>query len=283
MNIKSLFTFWALWPSITLSAQGLTYSTEEQKAWNDHRNEMTEPVEFLAADALSAIQSDYIVNPYDVKKLRSLCSRMETHMYLHNYILEAASERHSIKQEIETLYWDSIAGILIPFNPTMAGTYTGYAVKMAEELKLSEDTLFTLNSLSIGYARRLRTDPCAYFAKEEMDTLKSIIDRQRLEKVIIAINAKEVENRCEQLWQRLESAGLTIELDKAIDLRQASNFYQKEMLIRDYFIDSRELTEANLADLYRHKPRCIKMDEGLRQREAVKKRHEEKVGDEFAW
>jgi len=283
MKFKTTVTLLALLPAMTLYAQEVSYSKEEQRAWNEHKTEMAEPVEFLAADALASIQSDYTVNPYDVRNLRNLCRQMETHKYLHYFILETAAGRLSIKREIERQYWDSIAPILIPSNPTMAGTYTGYVIQMVNELKLSNDTLFALKTLSLDYARRLRKDPCAYFAKEEMDTLKTLLNRQQLESVINNINAKVVENRCESLWNALEEAGLSVELNKATDLRQASTFYLQEMFVRDYYIGDRPLIDANLNDLYRHKPRCIRMYEGIRLKEAVKKKHEERVGAEFSW
>lgn len=283
MNVKTVFIAVVLLPVLSLTAQNLDYSEKEQKAWLEHQTEISGPAEFLAADALSAILEDYQVNPRDIRSLRKLCQRMEIHKYLHCFILETSAQRLAIKRNLETLYWDSIAVFLIPLNPSMAGSYTGHAVSMAKDLNLSADTLSQLSNLSLNYAHRQRIDPCAYFAREEMDTLQSLLTRKQLEKVINAINAPKVESRCQRLWSALEAAGLTSDLDQAEDMYQAATFYQKEMLIRDWYVGDRKLIDANLNDLYRHKPRSIRMYEALRQKAIIQKKHEEKVGAEFAW
>lgn len=283
MNKRTILSLWSVLSAFSLSAQALNYSPEEQKAWEEHQTEMADPVEFLAADALSAIQADYHVSPIDVKALRKLCQQMEAHKYLHNYILETAQGRLTIKRQIEDSYWDSIADILLPTNPTMAGTYTGYAVMLSKDLGLTGDTLTFLKKLALDNVRRLRRNPCGLFDREEMDTLKTVLNRQQLEKVLFQAHAEEAEARSNALWTALEKAGLTEELDKPIDLSMATTFYQREMFIRDYYKTDNLLLENNLEDLYRHTPRIIKMFEGLQQKEIIQKKHEGKVGVEYAW
>ena len=283
MNKKFILTLWLILSALNLSAQTLNYTAEEQKVWEKHQAAMAEPVDYLAADALSAIQADYHVNPPDVKALRKLCKRMETHKYLHNYILESARGRLSIKRQIEANYWDSIADILIPNNPSMAGTYTGYAVLMSKELGLSEDIMNYLKNNAFANVRRMRKNPRDLFFKEEMDSLKTVLDRQQIEKIVYSVHAAEADARSQAVWSALEVAGLTQELEKPINLSMATHFYQKELFIRDYYMSDERLMEANLEDLYRHIPRIVKMYEGLHQKEMIQKRHEEKVGTEYSW
>lgn len=283
MKIEALLVCTILSLPMGAQSQSLVFSDEERKAYEENMTELAGPVEFLAADALASIQADYVVNPYDVKELRRLCVRMETHKYVHNYILETARQRLNRKRDIETQYWDSIAARLIPHNPATAGRFVGHAISMADELELADETRAMLVRNGIRLFRLLRANPCADFAREEMDTLKSVLNSEQLEKVIDRSNEREVSSRANAVWQALATADLTDDLDKEADLKRAETYIRKELLIRDYYIGDPSLVSANLDDLYRHKPRIITMYEGLLQRESIKKKHEEKVGFEFAW
>ena len=283
MKINTLLVCAMLLLPLGAQSQSLVFTDEERKAYEENRTELTVPVEFLAADALAAIQTDYEVNPYDIKELRRLCVRMETHKYIHNYILETARQRLNRKRDIEIQYWDSIAVRLIPHNPEMAGQFVGYAISMSKELDLTDETNAILMQQGIRLFRLLRANPCADLAREEMDTLKSVLSREQIEKVIHRRNKTEVANRVQSIWEALANADMTDDLDKDADLKRAETYIQKELFIRDYYIGDHSLISANLDDLYRHKPRIITMYEGLLQRESIKKKHEEKVGFEYAW
>lgn len=272
-----------LMTSSSLYADNLDFSAEEQAAWEAHKESITEPAEYLGADALAGIEADYKVDPYDEERLRDLCHRMERHKYVHNYILESAADRLQYKRLIESQYWDSISAILIPSNPGMAGRYLGYAVMMKEQLAITEEGIRILTDRAIEYAGLLRKTPCATFAQEELTLLHSLFDRQQIEKIIDRRNETTIASRTQRLWQALEKAGLTAELDEAEDRERASMYYRKEQFIRDYFAGDRSLMDANLIDLNRNKPRVIRMYEGVLQKEAVRKRHEERVGKEFSW
>jgi hypothetical protein len=156
MKIKTLLACTILSLPLGAQSQSLVFTDEERKAYEENRDEMTVPVEFLAADALAAIQADYEVNPYDIKELRRLCVRMETHKYIHNYILETARQRLDRKRDIEIQYWDSIAVRLIPHNPATAGRFVGYAISMSKELALTDETNAILMQEGIRLFQLLR-------------------------------------------------------------------------------------------------------------------------------
>lgn len=264
-------------------SQSHVFTDEEQRAYEENKTEMVVPVEFLASDAFAAIQADYKVNPYDAKTIRSLCVRMETHKYIHNYILETAQQRIRHKRDIEILYWDSIAAYLIPVNPEMAGRFVGYAISISKELDLTDETNAILVQEGIRLFQLLRANPCANLAREEMDTLKSVLNREQIEKVIHRRNKTEVANRVQSIWETLANAEIIEELDEDAERKRAETYIQKELFIRDYHIGDHSLISTNLDDLYRHKPTIINMYEGLLQRESINKKHEEKVGFEYSW
>lgn len=283
MNIRAVLLFFVILSTSKMFAQGLSYSSEELQVWEENKEEIAKPVEFLAADALAEIQASYQVNPYDIKPIRSFCLRMETHKYLHNYILEDPCERHLNKCRITKLYWDSIAARLIPYNPQIAGSYIGHAVSMASELNISSDSLQKIFEAALFFFRRQRESPCASFVNEEMDSIKMYLSKTQLDRLINALNENEADRLCHQLWEELESACLTDNLDKTSDIGRAYKYYLKELYINTYYMNDASLLEENLTDLYRHKPRIIQMYEGLSKLDAIKKKHEAKVGAEFSW
>lgn len=259
------------------------FSDEERRAFESHRKEMAVPVEFLAADAMASIQEEYQVSPSDERTLRDLCVRMETHKYVHNYLLETAQERMTNKRQIEVSYWDSIASLLIPLNPEIVGQFVGFAVCLSSELNLSEDTRARLRNNAFHLVRRLRESPCQSLAWEEMDTLKALLTYEQIETVLHAKNTQLVNEKVKTVWKALETAGLTDGLNREADLKRASLFYTKEYFIKDYYLGDRDMISANLEDLNRHKPRIVNMYEGLRQKDSVRKRHKDKVGAPYFW
>ena len=283
MKINTLLVCAMLLLPFETKSQSLVFTDEEQRAYEENKTEMVVPVEFLAGDAFAAIQADYKVNPYDTKTIRRLCVRMETHKYIHNYILETAQQRIRHKRDIEIQYWDSIAAYLIPVNPEMTGRFVGYAISMSKELDLTDETNAILMQEGIRLFQWLRVNPCVNLAREEMDTLKSVLNPEQIEKVIHRRNKTEVDNRVQSIWETLANAELIEELDKDAEQKRAETYIQKELFIRDYYIGDHSLISANLDDLYRHKPTVINMYEGLLQKESIKKKYEEKVGFEYSW
>lgn len=271
-----------LWPALAFP-QHPGWTEAEQEAFARYRTEIEAPSEFLGEDAFAALQADYYVRPRDAREIRRLCRRMETRKYVHNFILETPEERLRSKREIGELYLDSIAMLLIPANPAMAGRFIGYAVSMEEELGLAEGVRSFLRQQAAAFARRLRAAPCAETGREETFVLRTVLGAGQAERVINARNAPAAEGKVRSVWAALAAAGLDGQLDSVADCRRACSYYLKEAFIRDYHAGDAELTSANLEDLYRHKPRIVTVYEGLLQRTAIRRKHEEKVGREFTW
>ena len=260
-----------------------TYTDVEQAAWEKHKSEISIPLTFLASDAMASIQMKYVIDSTQIPSLQELCLKMERHKYLRNYIDGDAVVKTINKTRIENIYQDSIQALLIPANPDIAGRFLGYAVSLFPELHISRQCRDSIIDDALTIARRLRLSPCDDYAIEEMDSLKEHLTREQIEMIIKRRNASAALNRACQVWSDLEQAKLIADFDQNTQIDRAFRFYMAEMQIRDYYIGNWELINANLEDLYRHKPRIIKMHEGLSQREAIEKKHEEKVGVQFSW
>jgi hypothetical protein len=264
-------------------AQTAIFNDAETAIIRTHEQEMKEPVSFLADDAFAEIESKCNVSPNVAGQVRMFCFIKETRKYICNYDSITVAERVTRKKEIEEQYMDSISRLLIPLNPNITGLVTGYALMMSRHLNLMPERHDSLMGYAIDYARRLRQNPCTYFAREEMDKLRRTLDDEQLKSAINAKNTTPARNRATALWQAVVNAHLEEGLDSTQQVRRAFLYYRNEMYIRDYFVEQQELLQANLNDLYMHKPKIIKMYEGIGTKEAVIKRHEKKVGMEFAW
>ena len=264
-------------------AQTAVFNDAETSIIRTHEQEMKEPVSFLADDAYAEIESKCIVSPNVAAQVRTFCFIKETRKYICNYDSITVAGRVTRKKDIEEQYQDSINRLLIPLNPDITGQMTGYALMMSRHLNLTPEKHDSLMGYAIDYARRLRRNPCTSFAREEMDKLKRTLDDEQLKSAINAKNTAPALDRAKALWQAVVNAHLEEGLDSAQQVRRASLYYRNEMYIRDYFVEQQELLQANLNDLYMHKPKIIKIYEGIGTKEAVIRRHEKKVGMEFAW
>jgi len=283
MILRNIFVIFAMSIPTWTFAQSLALSTEEREAYERYEAEISVPAGFLAADAFASIQADYTVNPQDAKRIRTLCAQMETHKYVHNYLLETAQERLANKRRIESAYWDSISALLIPTNPDMAGEFVGHAVKLMNDWEVTDTAEARLMDNAIRLARRRKETPCLSFAREEMDSLKAILSKGQIENTLYSKNAQQINAKVETIWQMLAAEGITYSLDKNDNLKKAATFYMKEQFVKDYYIDEPDLIASNLDDLYRHKPRIVSMYEGLKQKESVRSRHNDRVEATFSW
>ena len=217
------------------------------------------------------------------EKLRGLCHRMQLYKYACNYTESSIDQRLARKKQIEEVYWDSINTILIPLNPHLTGRATGCALMIWRHIGLSQGDKEKLMTYALDYARRLRQNPCADFAKEEMDKLKKVLDDKQLKKAIDAKNEKDAHLRAAVLWEGIVKAHLNEGLDSVSQVRMAYRYYSLELYLQDYYVGQPELLKANLTDLYNHKPEIIKMYEGIGTKAAIIKKREKEVGPEFAW
>ena len=275
----------ALWSlaGATAAAQSLILTDEELKVVQEHWPEMEKPVNFLAADALAGIEADYVVTPNRREPIAKLCQLAEIRKYASNYLYPDSTERIRHKRELESLFRDSINAILIPLNPNLTGRATGYALMMRRHLDLSPEKQDTLMEYALDYARRLHENPCANFAREEMDMLIKDLDAEQLTQALNAKNSATARLRSQQLWRAIVEAKLDVAQDSTAQVHRAYKYYNQELYIFDYFVEQPKQLRANLDDLYRHKPTIVKLYEGIGMRQEVIEKHAEKVGDEYAW
>ena len=264
-------------------AQKLTCTKEETNAIQLYGKEMSHQVDIASEDALAEMQLKYLYNRNDLEHLRRLFEEREQRKAAHNYLERNPMERVVEKQRIDSLYQDSINALLIPYNSNISGEIISLSLRMSDALRLSKKEHRRLMEKALDFARRLRKNPYTNFKKEEMDVLKKNLSAKQLETVIDEKNGMQAQVKAQRAWNALEEAGVAYELDSLPNVSRARLYYLIEMRYWDMYVEQNEVRDRNLQDLYRSKPKIIKMYEALDEKKRIKENKEKSVGVEFSW
>ena len=288
MKTISLLIFMAILSTSLLKMPVYAHETGnfdlEVELWHRYVDTIAQPCQFLAEDAYSSIYAHYKFRKEDAGKILELCKCKEKIKYVYNYHYKTnLGKRYLVKDSIESDYLDSINVYLIPYNPELSGRYISYVFRIAEKMKLSDKTCQTLMKQAIDMARQLRRNPKLDLKMQEMKALKQLLSYRQCEQIIYSTNDMDVKKRVDSIWKRLSDSQLVEAKDSISQTTTIYKYLQRELFVKDYYIDDKELLQNNLHDLYTHKPMVIDMFEGLAKKRAVKQNHEQKVGKEFAW
>lgn len=264
-------------------SQKLKYTKEETNAIQLYGKEMSHQVDIASEDALAEMQLKYLYNRNDLEHLRRLFEEREQRKAAHNYLERNPMERVVEKQRIDSLYQDSINALLIPYNSNISGEIISLSLRMSDALRLSKKNHVRLMDKALDFARRLRKNPYTNFKKEEMDALKKNLSAKQLETVIDEKNGMQAQVKAQRAWNALEEAGVAYELDSVPNVSRARLYYLIEMRYWDMYVEQNEVRDRNLQDLYRSKPKIIKMYEALDEKKRIKEKKEKSVGVEFSW
>lgn len=264
-------------------SQKLKYTKEETNAIQLYGKEMSHQVDIASEDALAEMQLKYLYNRNDLEHLRRLFEEREQRKAAHNYLERNPMERVVEKQRIDSLYQDSINALLIPYNSNISGEIISLSLRMSDALRLSKKNQARLMDKALDFARRLRKNPYVNFKKEEMDVLKKNLSAKQLETVIDEKNGMQAQVKAQRAWNALEEAGVAYELDSVPNVSRARLYYLIEMRYWDMYVEQNEVRDRNLQDLYRSKPKIIKMYEALDEKKRIKEKKEKSVGVEFSW
>lgn len=264
-------------------SQKLKYTKEETNAIQLYGKEMSHQVNIASEDALAEMQLKYLYNRNDLEHLRRLFEEREQRKAAHNYLERNPMERVVEKQRIDSLYQDSINALLIPYNSNISGEIISLSLRMSDALRLSKKEHHRLMEKALDFACRLRKNPYTNFKKEEMDVLKKNLSAKQLETVIDEKNGMQAQVKAQRAWNALEEAGVAYELDSLPNVSRARLYYLIEMRYWDMYVEQNEVRDRNLQDLYRSKPKIIKMYEALDEKKRIKEKKEKSVGVEFSW
>ena len=265
-------------------SQNVGLTLVEQSTYDKFKTEIEVNAQFAYEDEFVRLSKKYEVPDNKKELIGRYCHDKELKKYICNYKnYESLACRLAEKEQIDSVYMDSIFAHLVPYNPQMTGRAISLALYFADLLSLTPEDVSVLTENAVDYARRLSRNPCTSFAAEEMAVLKNVLNYNQLRDLLEEKNSKEAFSKANWAWEKLKAARLTNELDSLKDVQRAYLYYRSELCIRDYYVSEEETLNNNLKDLYSHKPRIITMYEGLERRKQIQQRHEKKVGMEFAW
>jgi len=265
-------------------AKGLGFNAPDQSIWEEYQTDIESHARFLYEEISYEFANSYEIPPSNKSIIDNLIKNKELKKYLCNYkSYESISDRVREKSQIDSTYLDSIFTLLVPFNPQMTGKAISLSLFFSQELSLSNDIVKVLTEKAVEFARRLHKNPCASFTVEEISVLKQQLTDSQLQDLLEEKNSKEAKAKAFQAWEALAKEQLTSEMDSINDTGRAYLYYRMEMCLKDYYADNKELLDNNLADLYKHKPRIIKMCDGLWQKKQILEKYEKKVNSGFSW
>lgn len=280
---KLMFIMLAIVCVSHVCAQKLTYTKEEANVIQTYGKEMSRQVRIASEDALAEMQMKYLYDRKDYEHLQKLFEAREQRKIAHDYLEQNPSARVMEKMGIDSLFQDSINALLIPYNPNISGEIISLSLYMSDVLHLSKKSYHRLMEKALDFARRLREDPYANFKKEEIEVLKKNLTSKQLETVIDEKNNVQARIKAQRTWDALEGAGVSYELDSLPQVSRAQLYYLIEMRYWDLYVEDNEVRDRNLQDLYRSKPKIIKMYEALDEKKRIKEKKEKSVGVEFSW
>lgn len=262
------------------------FSKKEKVSLDAHGNAFLPFAIIASEDAFEELRVKYVFDSGQASELLRILQKRETRKFSHNYIDFDSRSRTAAKTRIDSIYQDSINAILIPQNLNISGRNISMALRLAEAIRLSDKKEKKLMESALDYARRLKRNPCVDYAKEEMATLRKLLSKKQLEFVIDEKNKLQASIKAQKAWDELEKVGETIELDSLQQMIRANMYYSLEMRYFDLYVGDDELLAQNLSDLYKSKPKIIKMFEALEERKRIKAKKiskEKSVSRAFSW
>lgn len=282
-NLKLLMLVVSTFIVGQINAQPSCLTEEELYFFNEHEDEISLHAKYLCDDCLAAILARYRFDKNNFYELQSYCHDKELKKYVHNYIETNPALRIVAKESIDSIYSDSINKLLIPYNPELTGHTISLTLRLAKALKLKDLESDFLMAKALDFSRRIRHDPTASFAREEMDALGKVLKRKEIENVINEKNNTVCEQKALRVWNILEENDLSNLLDSIVDVRFAQRYYKHEMFIQEYFVDQDDVLARNLAELYKAKPEIIKMYESINERNRIQSKKQNGKIIEAAW
>lgn len=291
INTKLLMCLSCTLMTGNLMAQSSCFTEEEENVINSMNKTVKEPAAFLRDDALAYIVKHYCYNNGQFPILKKYCHNRELKKYVHNFIESNPLDRLIVKERIDSIYSDSINTILIPYNPSLSGKAISLALRMSDVMNVSDKKQSKLMDKALDFARRLRKNPFTNFAREEMDCLQKNLNKNQLNLVLNEKNNPNAMFQAEKTWGILEKNNLTNQLDSAQQMSLAYNYYLTELRYKDLYVEQYKTMNRNLQEIYKRKPKIIKMYEAIEEKQRMAELHKEfeeqqkekKVGGEFSW
>lgn len=231
-------------------------------------------------EAFERMRMKYRFKKADASKLKHLYMEREKEKNLANKADFSAQNIIWYKDNIDSVYSDSIYRYLIPENKISSENLT-CALKYSKRIELDEAQYEYLMFCALRMAHRLEKDPLKNLWDEEMDILRKTLTSKQMRNMLILKHKNAIQKDINKVWTELKKVNLTNEVDSAKEYSKARMYIALKYCINDVYRHKSGERRNNLEELKKKRPLLIKMYDALVQRKQEKK--EEEDYKEFIW
>ena len=231
-------------------------------------------------EAFERMRMKYRFKKADASKLKHLYMEREKEKILANKADFSAQNIIWYKDNIDSVYSDSIYRYLIPENKISSENLT-CALKYSKRIELDEAQYEYLMFCALRMAHRLEKDPLKNLWDEEMDILRKTLTSKQMRNMLILKHKNAIQKDINKVWTELKKVNLTNEVDSAKEYSKARMYIALKYCINDVYRHKSGERRNNLEELKKKRPLLIKMYDALVQRKQEKK--EEEDYKEFIW
>lgn len=264
----------------------LEWSQEEVRIYEENTEALSFRCQIATEDAFQELRQAYYLPQEDESFVYQLMLEREQRKATYDYICNAAWERVANKKRLDELYQDSIDVRLLPHNDNLAGINVSIALRLANNMKVSTDDYSKIIRLGLIVTKHLRKDPRYNFEVEVMDSLRNILNKEQLYRILSSKHAVACVNKGVATWKELKSAGMIENEDSALCCNQAIDYYLMECIVNEMYIGHEKQLRKNLSDLWKQQPLLVRMIGSVKKKEdLVKKKEEENdnKNNEMVW
>lgn len=238
------------------------------------------------SEELIRLNHFYNVPTNAYKVLKHYVNQRELKLISQDFLLaDSLVQRVENKINIEQCYTDSINTILIPVEGNnISGENVSYALRCKDILDLDSIQYNYIMKAAINMARRIKNNYHTNLWNEEMEVLKSTLNKNQLQMFFRTKHAKKITIEFDEIMRKLNEAGVIELLDSVKDVPEAVNYLFNKQMIKDLYRNYSSSQKKHLSELDKNKPKIINMLDGLNKREMYKKEEKDKtVSKEFIW
>lgn len=135
---------------------------------------------------------------------------------------------------------------------------------------------------AVDMARRIKSDYRTAVWNEEMEILKTTLDKHQLQSFFRSKNAKKVTAGFDNIMKKLGDAGLTEQIDSVKDVPDAVNYMFYKQMVKDLYRNFGTSQKRYLSEIDKNKPKIISLFDGLIKKERYRE-EEPNFNKEFIW
>lgn len=137
---------------------------------------------------------------------------------------------------------------------------------------------------AVDMARRIKSDYRTAVWNEEMEILKTTLDKHQLQSFFRSKNAKSVTTEFDNIMKKLGDAGLTEQIDSIKDVPDAVNYLFYKQMVKDLYRNFVTSQKRYLSEIDKNKPKIISLFDGLIKKERYREEEQNlNFNKEFIW